>query len=163
MTRLVEGATMSRELFDALRELEGLFEPTCNLFKQQQDFYKTFLTLNTTTLLISVAFSEKMIRVPLNSLWALVPFVLFSLSLLSSLLMMRIFGEFEALFVEYRMDLLNMVMANKIDPIGAERLREKSAKIGKRANRYQGPALWFYFLGIIALIVFAVINLLGQK
>jgi hypothetical protein len=154
---------MNDDLTDAIRQMEAILDPACKLFRRQQDFYKTLLTLNTTTLLISIAFSEKILRVPHNTLWALFPFIFFSLSLLCSLYMMRIFGDFDAYIVEYRIDLLNMVIAKKIDQGKIERLREKTSKIGTRANKLQGPALWFYFFGIISLIVFTVLNFIGHK
>ena len=120
-------------------------------------------------MLITIAFLDKILRSPKYLLLILLPIALFAISLLCSLYVFKIFGDFHAHVVTFHVTLRSTVMtlgagtAEKKDIEGTksavERTREELKAIGTKVNRFQGPAIWAYFLGLMTLIAFALINL----
>jgi len=143
-------------------EIKEILNLGCVLCKQEEDFFKFLVTLNSTMLLILIAFSEKIIRIPFHTIWTIIPFIFFSLSLLSSIYTIRILGDFSGSIILFHMALSSMLIRKEYDSKTIESHSKKISKIATKANKSQVPALWLYFLGIGSLIIFAMIKLINK-
>lgn len=157
------------ESFDSetTRNFTALISSFCEVVKQQQDYYKALCMLNATTLLITIAFADKFVQIPKSKPLIMIPFAFFTLSLLASLYMMRIFGDLHAYFMGFQLSVLGTIATQGKDLQTVESemksLRQRLQNLGAKANKLQGPALWLYFGGIITLIIFAIHNLVPAK
>lgn len=153
---------MSDNNLEKAKVLDTLISPMVDIYKQQQDYYKALIALNSTTLLITIAFFEKIFPSPKRTVFIIIPFALFAVSLLGSLYTMKLFGELSAHHIFFKQSLFGAAISNKIDNLETEvaPIRAKMKACTKKIERIEGPTSLFYFLGILALIAFALINLL---
>lgn len=154
---------MGDENRNFISTVNSLMGPASEVLKQQQDYYKALSALNATTLLITIAFADKIVRTQNSMPFILVPFAFFTASLLCSLFMMKIFGEFHAYFFGIQQSLVLFVVREdkdlerfkgELDPV-----QKKMATLGRQANRFQGPVIWLYTFGILTLLIMAIISL----
>lgn len=153
---------MNDKLMNDINRLKEILSPMYNLCKQEQDFFRFLVTLNASTLLILIAFSEKLIKIPLDNMFAIIPFILFAFSLCCSIYMTRIIGDINNHIIQWHIDLIDAMIKEDFDKVMStnEIYVKRTSKVGRRANFFQIPALWFFFFGMAFLIIFAIFNLI---
>ena len=145
------------------KAFETVSNAICEIFLKRQDFYKTLLTLNTTTLLILIAFSDRIINPPLPLKLVLIPFMGFALSLIFSLVILKSFGDLHDCLKDYQAKVTAMVAAGQKDASGLLSIKKNMADLGKNVSRFQGLALYAYLFGMLSLVIFAALSLFLAK
>lgn len=146
---------MKEESDLAKKTFDTVSNTLSEIILKRQDFYKTLLTLNTTTLLILIAFSDKLIRPPFQIKLILIPFVLFSISLICSLLLLKQFADYHAVLLDFQSKIAAKVAAGDKSATDLMTTKDQMLKITKIFVLLQKPALYAYLLGMLSLIVFA--------
>jgi hypothetical protein len=154
---------MSDDRINDFIELEQILSPWFKIIKQEQDFHKYLLTLNTSIILIAIAFSEKFTKGQLKSFYLIIPSIFFFISILLSTHMLRALGDLAAQGILFEMDLINMVLQGKLDQVKMDSYRKSFDSIAKRGNKFQSIGLYCFFGGIISLIIISIVGLLVAR
>jgi hypothetical protein len=154
---------MSDNRLSDVIEFEQILSPWFKVIRQEQDFHKYLLTLNTTIILITLAFSEQFIKAEPKSFYLIVPSVFFLISIILSTHMLRILGDFAAQGISFEMDLINMLLEGRLDQVKIDNCRKRFDSIAKKANKFQLVGLYFFFGGMISLIMVSIVGLLGGR
>ena len=149
---------------------ERTMESYVDFLKTQHDYYKHLTTLNTGSILITIAFVEKIFSPSVQYSIYAVPLAIagFLASLIFSLVMMsKIHG-----FQQTNLDVFTVVMKFQIEKTESSQERiekiieaqkkvsEKSSKLTKEASRMSRWSNGSFVFGIAVLFIFASINLI---
>ena len=143
-----EGFRMSKKS----EKLDELTEKTKELPRMQYDYFKHLTTLSTGSILIIVAFLEKVFNEPRGSIVVVISLICFAFCLIGSLLALPLTG--------------NVIMYITFCKIEALKGNEKKAKeFGKKGEDslkeigiYDDVSRYSFLAGIIAFLIFAGIN-----
>lgn len=144
--------------------IEVLYKPTYELFRQLQDYLKVLITLNTATILIIIAFLEKIFPAPRLKPLIMVSFLCFTASLVASLLFMTIIIRSLAFLVDLNSVLLEMWSLESPDLSVREQkrgeLQKKAKEISLSKLNFYTLGNYFYMTGVVLLVIFVVVNFL---
>jgi len=143
------------------RELYGnIYE----FFKLSQDYLKVLVPLNTATILILIAFLDKMFSSSKFKYMLLASFICFGISLLSALRTMIIIGDLYMLVSSGHMLGLVLIATGAVDlekrKNDITEIKNGAEKTAKKQKFWYVRANYSYFCGFVVLILFVVINLL---
>jgi len=154
---------MADDDLEKIKAVDSIIGPICDVVLHQQEYFKTLLTLNTATLLITITFWEKIVRIPNCKFLILLPLFSFALSLWASLREMRLFSHFHAAFVTIKLDFINALSTPDLKREEFQKKAESTRKaindIGKQIDKFQKIADYSYFIGLGSLLLFAVLSL----
>ena len=141
------------------------FYSSRELFKQVQDYEKVIISVNSGSILVMIAFLEKLFSFPVCKVLVPVSFLCFACSLSAALLMMTFVTEYLGLIIE--VDCLTRdISLKKLDSEETEKKRtgfdKKCEKLRRKLKIADPISSYSFLLGIAILAVFFVINYLRK-
>ena len=143
------------------RELYGnIYE----FFKLSQDYLKVLVPLNTATILILIAFLDKMFSSSKFKYMLLASFICFGISLLSALRTMIIIGNLYMIVSSGHLLAFILIATGAVDLKKRKNdiatIKKDAEKTTKKQKFWYVLANYSYFCGFVVLIFFIVINFL---
>jgi hypothetical protein len=142
-----------------LGDFDLLYSSANDILKQQQEHYRSLTILNATTLILTIAFADKFIKKPDSMPVLIIPVIFFVTSLLCSLYMMRIFGEMAVYIHGHLMNLFSKRSTSNTEQPNEDPVKKRIDSLAQKANRFQGPVISTYTLGILSLLIIVLMSI----
>ena len=141
-----------------------LYSNIYEFFKLSQDYLKVLVPLNTATILILIAFLDRIFSSSKFKYMLLISFICFGISLLSALRTMIIISDFYTLVSSSHVLAFVLIATGAVDLEKRKNdiaiIKKAAEKTAKKQKFWYALANYSYFFGFIILIIFVVINLL---
>lgn len=151
-----------KEEYEAVKKKEGLLDTLEKLKEIQRmefDYFKHLTTLSTGSILVLVAFLEKVFSCPQGEVWALVSIGFFALCVIGSLQALPSAGNIVLYTTGIRMVLVSVEKGQE------EKAKEDVEKGLKKMNKafdslkfYDRFTRIVFYAGLVSLLIFAGIN-----
>ncbi|MBC7349631.1 MAG: hypothetical protein H5U05_06630 [Candidatus Aminicenantes bacterium] len=153
-------STSDRIYKEIFRYTEHFYDLMREQIKQEQEFYKFFVTINSTAIFILIAFHEHIIKA--SSGWWIFPLLLLLISLAFSTYCLICIGNIYIAITDYQAGFAHIWISGKYDE---EKQSKKGDELHKKLEKNKHKLAGMistvsYFLAIFSLIMLTILNLI---